>query len=329
MTDNKNTSEARVLEPGIAAPDFELRSAPGATARLSDYRGDPIILAFYPADWSPVCGDQIALYNEILPEFREYGAELLGISVDGIWCHAAFIKAKNIHFPLLSDFEPKGAVARSYGAYRQQDGTTERALFVVDREGIDLLELLLSGRRKSGSRWDSRGARLTPRARRANREDPDHETGDFERHGNAGMSHPLTEPVGKDDHSAGPDNAPITLVEYGDYECPHCGRAYPILKSIQRKLGNKLRFVFRNFPLSESHPHAEHAAEASEAAAAQKKFWPMHDTLFENQRALDDSDLMAYGGEIGLTWTDSPRRWRASGGPMPCARTSPPVFAAA
>lgn len=136
MTDNKNTSEARVLEPGIAAPDFELRSAPGATARLSDYRGDPIILAFYPADWSPVCGDQIALYNEILPEFREYGAELLGISVDGIWCHAAFIKAKNIHFPLLSDFEPKGAVARSYGAYRQQDGTTERALFVVDREGM-------------------------------------------------------------------------------------------------------------------------------------------------------------------------------------------------
>lgn len=114
------------------------------------------------------------------------------------------------------------------------------------------------------------------------------------------MSHELTKPVGKDDHSAGPDNAPITLVEYGDYECPHCGRAYPILKSIQRKLGNKLRFVFRNFPLSESHPHAEHAAEASEAAAAQKKFWPMHDTLFENQRALDDSDLMAYGGEIGL-----------------------------
>jgi peroxiredoxin len=102
---------------------------------LSDLHGRPVILAFYPADFSPVCGDQMALYNEILPEFARHDAQLLGISVDGVWCHAAFAKARNIHFPLLSDFEPKGSVARSFGAYREQDGICERALFVLDGDG--------------------------------------------------------------------------------------------------------------------------------------------------------------------------------------------------
>jgi peroxiredoxin len=104
--------------------------------RLSELRGRPVILVFYPADWSPVCGDQVALYNEILPEFREYGAEVVGISVDGVWCHAAFARDRKLHFPLLADFEPKGAVSRLYGAYREDDGTSERALFVLDGDGI-------------------------------------------------------------------------------------------------------------------------------------------------------------------------------------------------
>jgi len=95
-----------------------------------------VILAFYPADWSPVCGDQMALYNEVLPEFERYGAQLLGISVDGVWCHAAFAKDRRLRFPLLADFEPKGDVARRYGVYRAGDGFTERALFVIDSEGI-------------------------------------------------------------------------------------------------------------------------------------------------------------------------------------------------
>jgi peroxiredoxin len=103
---------------------------------LSELRGRPVILVFYPADWSPVCGDQVALYNEILPEFREYGAEILGISVDGVWCHAAFARDRHLHFPLLADFEPKGEVARMYGAYRAEEGTSERALFVLDGDGI-------------------------------------------------------------------------------------------------------------------------------------------------------------------------------------------------
>lgn len=104
--------------------------------RLSEFRGQPVVLAFYPADWSPVCGDQMALYNEMLPEFQNLGAELLGISVDGAWCHAAFCRDRKLHFPLLADFEPKGAVARLYGVYREADGTTERALFVIDAEGV-------------------------------------------------------------------------------------------------------------------------------------------------------------------------------------------------
>ena len=106
--------------------------------------------------------------------------------------------------------------------------------------------------------------------------------------------------VSERDHAQGRSDAPITLVEYGDYECPHCGRAYPIVQEVQRRLGDQLRFVFRNFPLSEMHRHAELAAEAAEAAAHQDRFWPMHDTLFEHQRALSDTELVSYAQSIGL-----------------------------
>jgi protein-disulfide isomerase len=111
----------------------------------------------------------------------------------------------------------------------------------------------------------------------------------------------LTVPVtpGRD-HVQGPADAPVTLVEYGDYECPYCGAAYPIVKDLQARMGNQLRFVFRNFPISTSHPHAEHAAEAAEAAAAQGQFWPMHDLLYEHQRHLTDDDLRGYAERIGL-----------------------------
>ena len=124
------------LPAGMAAPDFSLRSTPDQSVKLSEFRGQPVVLAFYPADWSPVCGDQMALYNEMLSEFQELGAELIGISVDGSWCHGAFSKDRKLHFPLLADFEPKGAVSKLYGVYRESDGTCERALFVIDSEGV-------------------------------------------------------------------------------------------------------------------------------------------------------------------------------------------------
>ena len=127
---------AQILAAGTTAPDFKLRVTPDQYLSLSDLSGRPVILAFYPADWSPVCGDQMTLYNQVLPEFRDRGAELLGASVDGAWCHQAFARDRKLHFALLSDFEPKGAVARSYGAYRNAEGVAERALFVIDEKGV-------------------------------------------------------------------------------------------------------------------------------------------------------------------------------------------------
>jgi peroxiredoxin len=159
MSKAKNQQETSgpnsVLGPGVPAPEFKLRStqslrpdretsAPGFKLQtlppdqfisLSELRGRPVILVFYPADWSPVCGDQVVLYNELLPEFQRFNAALLGASVDNYWSHLAFAKDRKLRFPLLSDFEPKGAVARSYAAYRQQDGISERALFVIDADG--------------------------------------------------------------------------------------------------------------------------------------------------------------------------------------------------
>jgi peroxiredoxin len=125
-----------ILAPRTEAPDFALNVTPDQKLSLRELRGRPVVLAFYPADWSPVCGDQMALYNEILPEFQKFDAELVGVSVDGVWCHEAFAKDRHLHFPLAADFEPKGEVARKYGAYRQSEGVCERALFVIDKDGM-------------------------------------------------------------------------------------------------------------------------------------------------------------------------------------------------
>ena len=123
------------LAPGTQAPDFQLVGTENGEISPGDFQGQPVVLVFYPADWSPVCGDQLALYNEVLPLFEEYRAQVLAISVDGIWCHRAFAESRKLGFPLLADFEPKGAVARSYGVYDAQGGTCKRALFVLDAQG--------------------------------------------------------------------------------------------------------------------------------------------------------------------------------------------------
>ena len=130
------TKKNSILPIGIIAPDFELYSTPDQKLRLSDLRNKKVILAFYPADWSPVCGDQMALYNEMLQYFYKHNAVMIGISVDSKWSHLAFIQSHKFHFPLLSDFEPKGEVARSYEAYDEETGACERALYVIDERGI-------------------------------------------------------------------------------------------------------------------------------------------------------------------------------------------------
>lgn len=136
MSAANNSPHAGILQRGVQAPDFCLHSTPDQQVTCTDFRGRPLVLVFYPADWSPVCGDQLALYNELLPEFQQYGAQLVGISVDGIWCHLAYAQERKLHFPLLSDFNPKGAVSKEFGAYREAEGTSERALFVLDADGV-------------------------------------------------------------------------------------------------------------------------------------------------------------------------------------------------
>lgn len=127
---------SKLLGPNTPAPEFSLHVTADQTLSLSELKGKPVILMFYPADWSPVCGDEVTLFNAVLPEFRKYSAQLLGISVDGVWCHDAFATKQGLHFPLLSDFEPKGAVSKKYGAYREQEGICERALFLIDKNGV-------------------------------------------------------------------------------------------------------------------------------------------------------------------------------------------------
>jgi peroxiredoxin len=128
-------ANTRILKAGKIAPHFTLESSDRKRVSLKSYFGRPIILVFYPADWSTVCKGQLSLYNELLPEFKKFGAEILGISVDSANSHAEFAKQRNLKFPLLADFEPKGAVAKKYGVYRMKDGITERALFVISSDG--------------------------------------------------------------------------------------------------------------------------------------------------------------------------------------------------
>ena len=125
-----------LLQKGTQAPEFELYATPDQKLKLSDLRGKRVILAFYPADWSPVCSDQMALYNETRRFFSKHNAEVIGISVDSKWCHLAFSQNRKLHFPLLADFEPKGAVSKAYGAYNETVGESKRALFVLDEAGV-------------------------------------------------------------------------------------------------------------------------------------------------------------------------------------------------
>ncbi len=125
-----------MLQEGTPAPDFTLYATPDQRLSLSDLHGKKLILAFYPADWSPVCSDQMALLNETLRFFRKHNAEVVGISTDGRWCHLAFSADRKLHFPLLADFEPKGAVARLYDVFDEAVGESKRALYLIDEHGI-------------------------------------------------------------------------------------------------------------------------------------------------------------------------------------------------
>jgi len=125
-----------MLKKGDVAPEFTLFATPDQRISLQEFKGRNVILAFYPADWSPVCSDQMALYNEMIKYFKKFDADIFGISVDSKWCHLAFEQSRNLHFPLLADFEPKGEVSKQYGVYNEEEGESKRALFVIDKEGV-------------------------------------------------------------------------------------------------------------------------------------------------------------------------------------------------
>ncbi len=134
--ENVQIEKKQPLAVGAKAPNFSLKDTPDQKVSLLDFVGQTVILAFYPADFSPVCGNEMTLFNEVLPEFQKYNAQFLGISVDNIWSHLAFAKDRNLRFPLLSDFHPKGEVSKLYNAYREEDGESERALYVIDEKGF-------------------------------------------------------------------------------------------------------------------------------------------------------------------------------------------------
>src|SRR5689334_21624614 len=134
---SKNAGKASpLLKEGVRAPNFTLKSTPDQSVSLRDFLGRPVVLAFYPADWSPVCSDEMALYPQVMPEIKKFDAEVLGISVDGVWSHLAFAKDRKLNYPSLSNFQPKGAVSKLYGAYETKNGESARALIVIDKKGI-------------------------------------------------------------------------------------------------------------------------------------------------------------------------------------------------
>jgi peroxiredoxin/protein-disulfide isomerase len=277
---------SKLLPVGVEAPNFTLPVTLERAVSLRDFRGKSVILVFYPADWSPVCSDQLALYNQVLPQFQKLGAELLGVSVDGVWCHRAFADARRLRFPLLADFEPKGAVAQAYGVYCREHGVSERALFVIDPSGKIA--------------WSYRSpVMVNPGADgilRALEDLADHRSTSP-----SPAATTLLIPVTPEDHSQGPHDAAVTLVEYGDYECLDCEDAYPIIQRVQQHFGERLRFIFRNFPMSELHPHAQSAAETAEFAAAHGKFWPMHHGLFASEGRLGGRFYSALAENLALS----------------------------
>jgi peroxiredoxin/predicted DsbA family dithiol-disulfide isomerase len=263
-----------ILGAGRRAPPFSLlaSSRDEGEEQMSltetDFRGRPLILAFYPADWSPVCGDQMALYNAVLPEFERLGAALLGVSVDGVFCHRAFARDRHLRFPLMADFEPKGKMSKDYGVYNATEGTAERALFVLDGEGMIRWSYVSPVDVNPGAAGILRALECLP----------------------AETTKPLS----------------VELLEFGDYECPYCRMAHPIVKQLKQRFGSTLDFRFRNFPLSQIHEHAEHAAEAAVSVRSQigeNGFWAMHDAIFAHQgdgvNALDDVHLARYAEDIG------------------------------
>ena len=231
--------------------------------RSATFAGQPVVLAFYPADWSPVCGDQMALYNEILAEFRRFDAELLGISVDGIWCHLAFAAGPQAPLSAARGLRAQGRRgAPRTACIATQDGTSERALFVIDGDGIIRWSYVSPIGVNPGADGILSALEALPKRSRAMTSD-EHGAPDA-----AGRRHGTTSRAA---------DAPVTLVEYGDYECPHCGRAYPIVKEVQRRLGRRAAVRVPQLPARRSASARRARGGGRGSGGAQGRSGQMHD----------------------------------------------------
>lgn len=273
---------AEMLQPNTPAPDFTLPDAEGKPVSLSDFRGKHVVLAFYPADWSSVCTSQLSLYQETLDDIRGRSAEVIGISVDGRWSHKAWAEQHHITFPLLSDQWPHGAIAERYGVLRPKEGVSERALFFIDKDGL------------IRETWVGEHPGISPSLNIV------FDALDTLQADQRSADRTMRSEVTPDDWSIGPADAPVTLLEYGDLECSYCGQAHPEIKAVLAQYPDRVRFVFRHFPITSLHPRAQAAALAAEVAGAQGKFWEMQDLLLRNQQHLEVTDLRRYALEIGL-----------------------------
>jgi thiol-disulfide isomerase/thioredoxin len=249
------------------------------TVSLSEFQGRPVILAFYPADWSPVCSDQMALYNQVLAEFQKHGAELMGIRLT---VSGAIPPSPRIATSIVRSSQILSRKVQSHAF------TVHIARRASPREPCSLST---KRERSAGAivlQWPSILARM--------------ESCRHSKHWRSEelISMQLKENVTPEDHSQGAEDAKVTLIEYGDYECSHCGAAYPVAKRLQERFGVSLRFVFRNFPLTEAHPMAEASAEAAEYAATKDKFWQIHDGIYDHQTQLSIELLWTLATQNGL-----------------------------
>jgi peroxiredoxin/protein-disulfide isomerase len=272
----KGTEMPRLLEPGIKAPPFVLPAANlDGDVCLEQDLGKKIVLVFFPSNWEDQLLSHLANFQERLPDLEDQGVVVLGVSNVATERLQELAKEKSISFPLLSDLKPAGAIAKKYGLL-VEEGQLQAAVFIIDEDGLI--------------------RRVYEPAKYPHLPNPAMVLRAIKNL--AGVPKPA--PVSADDWQLGPPDAPMVLIEYADYECGPCREAYRTLKQVVPGYKHQLLWIHRHLPLRHSHPLAQGAAEAAEAAGAQGRFWDMHDRLFEAEGALEREQLIEYAREIGL-----------------------------
>jgi peroxiredoxin/protein-disulfide isomerase len=270
-----------ILAPGIAAPDFNLSSSPTEKISLKDSTSaGNLVLVFYPEDGSAASANQMSFFSEISPEFESRrNTRVLGISTDSVSSQQSFAAQQKMAFTLLSDSEPKAAVAKAYGVFSYTHQLAQQAIFLIDWNGR--------------IRWSF----LSPPNVNPGADGILNALDDLLEEQSGTSS--LVFPVGPGDHIQGSSSG-LILLGYGDYQSPDCNAARAAVQQVQTQFGNIATYVYRHFPLTRIHSEAQAAAEVAEFAAAQGKFWEMHEKLFDNQATLGPALYTKLATDLGL-----------------------------